>query len=76
MPAKISTATSAPISTNVNSNVKHDNGSDSDDIDIKAADAAFVPAKTGTLHLPTSIVNSNVANESDSDDIDTRHQNC
>ena len=61
-----------PISKELDSHVANDNGSDSDDIDIKAADAAFVPAKISTAtSAPISTnVNSNVANDSDSDGID------
>ncbi|KAF6072442.1 Cdc14 phosphatase binding protein N-terminus family protein [Candida albicans] len=70
-----------PISKESDSHVANDNGSDSDDIDIKAADAAFVPAKNTALSTNSkcnimcyissaSIVNNNAANESDSDDID------
>ncbi|KAL1577926.1 Cytokin_check_N domain-containing protein [Candida albicans] len=61
-----------PISKESDSHVANDNGSDSDDIDIKAADAAFVPAKISTAtSAPISTnVNSNVANDSDSDGID------
>ena len=65
-----------PISKELDSHVANDNGSDSDDIDIKAADAAFVPAKISTAtSAPISTnVNSNVANDngSDSDDIDIK----
>ena len=52
MPAKISTAASAPI---VNRKVTNDSDSDDMDIDIKTAGAAFVPTRSGTTETSAPI---------------------